>query len=382
MTAATAQVDPITLGARLRSVRETAGLTQSQAASELGVARTTIVAIEKGTRRVKPDELVKLGRLYGESVGRLLRPDALVPDMTLQFRRSDAEPTSDEPSIEVTRRLQQLAAHYVEVEKRLGVPLIAHYPAEYQIRRGQLPQQAEDLAQQTRYLLGAGPRSPLFELERLLETEIGFRIFTRALPSKIAGAFAFHEALGPCVILNALHPAPRRLWTLAHELGHFMTSRHNVNVLRLDEGDSERFADLFAGALLLPAAELRRQWAVHQAAEGRFSTRHLIYLAAQFGVSVEAATRRLEALELVASGTYEMLRGRGLNEQLVKQVLGEAEELRPRSPSRFGLLVADAYDRGLYSEGQVAQMLGVDRLKARELLDEVRKVGLSNELPQ
>ncbi len=379
MTGASARIDPVTLGGRLRAVRETAGLTQSQAAAKVELSRTTLVAIESGKRRVKPEELVRLGRLYGESVGRLLRPTATIPDLTLQFRRDETGSASD-PSIETTQILQRLAGHYVEIETRLGVPLVANYPPEYQSHRGQLPQQAEDLAQRTRHLLGVGPRAPLFELERTLETEIGFRIFTRPLPGKVAGAYAFHEAMGPCVALNALHPDTRRLWTLAHELGHFLTSRRRVDVLHLNEGDSERIADLFAGSLLLPAAEMRRQCAEHQRSEGRFSTRHLIYLASQFGVSIEAVTRRLEAIGLLPSGTYEKLRDRGLSERHVREVLGEPQQPRPRRLSRFSLLVAEAYDRELLSEGQVVQMLGLERLQARQMLDDVRQIGLGDEL--
>lgn len=381
MTSLPSQVDPVTLGARLKSARETAGLTQNQVADKLGVARTTIVAIEKGERRVKPAELVVLAPLYGESVGRLLRPTALVPDMELQFRLSRARPTSDEKSVEATKLLQRLAASYVELEGRLGLPLPTQYPPEYEVRRGRMAEQADDVAQQIRHLLGVGPRAPLHELEHILETEIGFRIFTRPLSSNIAGAFAFHEALGACVILNLLHPATRRLWTLAHEFGHFLTSRRSVDVLRLDEANAEDFADKFAGALLLPASEMRRQVDHYQRAEGKFSTRHLIYLASSFGVSIEALTRRLEALRLLESGTYEMLRARGLNEAVVAEVTGKPGEPRPRSPSRFGLLAAEAYSRGLLSEGQVASMLGIDRVSTRELLDEVGQVGLGDGLP-
>jgi Zn-dependent peptidase ImmA (M78 family) len=161
-----------------------------------------------------------------------------------------------------------------------------------------------------------------------------------------------------------------------------MTSRHSVDVLRLDDDVSERFSDLFSGALLLPAAEMRRRVHDQHQEEGKFSTRHLIYLASIFGVSLEAMARRLEHLGLLASGTYDLLRDRGLNQDVVREVLGKQEEPRPRSPSRFGLLAAEAYDKGFLSEGQVASMLGLDRVEARELLDEVEQLGLSNALPQ
>ena len=48
------------LGERLADARKRAKLTQAQLADKLGVARTTLVAIEKGERRPANAELVKL----------------------------------------------------------------------------------------------------------------------------------------------------------------------------------------------------------------------------------------------------------------------------------------------------------------------------------
>ena len=182
------------------------------------------------------------------------------------------------------------------------------------------------------------------------------------------------------MLVNAVLPRTRRLWTLAHECGHFLTQRHSVDVLRLADEHTESFVDLFAASLLLPGAEMRRRFAEHQQTEGKFSARHLIYLAAERGVSLEAITRRLENLGLLESGTYEMLRDRGLDGRIVAEVVERTEGAQARSPSRFALLAAEAYDRGLLSEGQVASMLGLDRLETRRLLDEVSEAGLGDEL--
>jgi len=56
------------LGERLADARKRARLTQAEVAERLGVARTTLVAIEKGERRPSDAELVRLGEidLYDE----------------------------------------------------------------------------------------------------------------------------------------------------------------------------------------------------------------------------------------------------------------------------------------------------------------------------
>jgi Zn-dependent peptidase ImmA (M78 family) len=103
---------------------------------------------------------------------------------------------------------------------------------------------------------------------------------------------------------------------------------------------------------------------------GKLTPRDLILMAHAFRVSTEAMCRRLEQLGLLLRGSYESLRRKGLSVESVRQVLGEPEsEPRVAVPPRFASLVAGAYGRGLLTEGQVAEMLAVDRLEAREILD-------------
>ena len=56
-------IDPRAIGQRLRDGRKARGLTQQDAADHLGVARTTITAIEQGQRRIQPAELIDLAFL-------------------------------------------------------------------------------------------------------------------------------------------------------------------------------------------------------------------------------------------------------------------------------------------------------------------------------
>ena len=79
-------IDPQALGQRLRDGRTAKGLTQQDAADHLGVARTTITAIEKGQRRIRAVELVDLAAHYGRSVGEFLRQSEPLPAFVVQLR--------------------------------------------------------------------------------------------------------------------------------------------------------------------------------------------------------------------------------------------------------------------------------------------------------
>ena len=60
------------VGGRLRSARETLGLTQEDVAAALNLQRTSVIAMEAGKRNVTALELRRLARLYRRDVTWLL----------------------------------------------------------------------------------------------------------------------------------------------------------------------------------------------------------------------------------------------------------------------------------------------------------------------
>jgi Zn-dependent peptidase ImmA (M78 family)/transcriptional regulator with XRE-family HTH domain len=366
-------MDQPKIGERLRVARVASGFTQEQAAEKLGLARTTLVAIEAGDRPPRPEELVALAQLYGIGVHSILRPSAVRVDVVGQFRRKQGGTTGKrrKDELDALSLLHDLAATYVELEHRLHKATTTDYPAERKIGRGRVERQADELAAELRARLGLG-LGPISDLVGLLELEVGVRIFVRQLPSTIAGVYLYHDELGACILLNSRHPRSRRRWTLAHELAHFMTTRREPSVAF--EGDRKHpddvFADAFAAAFLMPSATVRRIFDEYVGQEGRFSARHLIFGAHRLGVSLEAFGRQLERLELLPSGTYDSLRERGLNEQAVQQVLGARVESEATEPgARLMLLAAEAHERGMFSEGQLADMLVMERVELRRAFD-------------
>jgi transcriptional regulator with XRE-family HTH domain len=61
-------IDPLVLGTRLQEARKASGFTQQDVADHMKIARTTLVAIEKGERRLTPRELIQLAAFYNRSV--------------------------------------------------------------------------------------------------------------------------------------------------------------------------------------------------------------------------------------------------------------------------------------------------------------------------
>lgn len=359
------------LGERLRTARSGANLTQHAAATSLGMARTTLVAIEKGQRSVRPEELLALARLYGVSAGRLTSPDAIHADLSAKFRRAEGKEAS-RAITESLALLNRLATGAVQLERLLDRELRTDYPPPIRINPRIVIQQAEDAANNLRVRLGVG-LGPIPDLISLLELELGLRIFFRPLPSQICGLYAYDEAIGACMLINAKHRWKRRVQTAAHETGHFVSDRSHADILEEEEVPSsieERFAKRFGPALLMPASGVRARFEEIVGAEGRFDVRELILLAHQFGVATEAMCRRLEELRLLAEGTWDSLRDRGFASELERSVAGKENEQSkpPLVPTRLAYLASIALDRELLSEGQLCDLLAVDRIELREAL--------------
>lgn len=363
--------EQVRIGERLRVSRAAAGLTQEQAAEAIQLSRTTLVAIERGDREARPEELLALAKLYGVSVHSLLRPTAVKVEIVGQFRKKARAANGDKDEIAAMGILHDIAAAYVELERRLNKVSVVDYPPERKIGRGRVTQQAEEVAAELRSRLGVG-LGPIPDLEGILELELGVRIFVRPLPSSISGVYAYHPELGACIVLNKLHPHSRRRWTLAHELAHFMTTRFEPSVVSATDSrksPDDIFADAFAAAFLMPSATVRRIFDEYVGNEGKFTARHLVLGARRLGVSLEAFCRQLENLELVPSGMFDSLKERGLNEKAVQQALGIEDEPAGMEGTRLLLLAAEAAEQGIYSEGQLAEMLVLDRIELREVLD-------------
>lgn len=373
------QIDPKVLGARLQEARKARGLTQQAVADEMDMARTTLVAVEKGERRVAPEELVRLAGLYARPVSEFVSREVVTAGFVPQFRsewRDDF--TQDAELAETAIELQRLAEDYVELERMCGLPLAKNYPPLYETARSSPEQAAEEIAAAERNRLGIGD-GPISNLRDRLETDIGLRVFYFAMPPKLSGIFAYNDVLGGCVGINANHPRDRRNWSLGHEYGHFLTDRYRAEITFLNErkrrSASERFADAFAENFLMPASGLNRRFTeVHRSsASGQITLAQICTLADLYQVSVQALIIRLEKLKRLPSGTWDRLESEGFKPRRAQQLLGIDANPAEKYllPARYLNLAVMAYDKEMLSEGQLARYLRADRVSARVLLEEI-----------
>lgn len=106
------KVEQVEVGQRLRSARETLGLTQEDVASALGIPRTSVISMEAGKRNVTALELRQLARVYRRSVAWILgeEPEADQASAEDQALFRATSELSDEDREQVLRFAQFLAA--------------------------------------------------------------------------------------------------------------------------------------------------------------------------------------------------------------------------------------------------------------------------------
>lgn len=381
------------LGRRIGAARRGAGLTQVDIAERLSMARTTLVAIEKGERPLSNAELVRLAAALGVQVHQLVREQHVEGETSPRFRLptvSKVQPAALSAAVENLRRM---ASKYADLERVHGIvrppaPLEAlrTYQAAVTSSAVSAATAGRDAAITVRAVLGLGDE-PALEIERRFESEAGLRIFhPDDMPAELSAVLLWGDELGACVAINPSHPSPRRRWSVAHEVGHFLRDREAGDVYEDDEHSrskaaSEVFSDKFAAAFLMPEAGVARRFAEISRVNGRFTARDIGALASSFQVSLRAMAYRLEELKLLPRGTYERVRASGLPPSGIpseRKTVGARGRRPDTFPLRYVELVVSAYAKALISEGALADYLETDRVTAREVYERNSRVVLDD----
>ena len=333
--------------------------------------------MEKGARRTRPGEIIRLASLYGKRVSDLVGPREPIADFAAQFRTAAARARCDDIQVamgEALREFQDLCGDYLYLEQLSTVSTGPAYPPQY-ATQGTAPEEtAHDVASFERNRLGLGD-GPVLHLRETLEQDVGIRVFSIGLPSRVAGIFGYTDELGGCIAVNARHPAERRRWSLAHEYAHFLTSRYRSEISLLGSYHrvpaTERLADTFARCFLMPEPGLRRRFnEILRASGGNVTAADVCRVAHFYLVSVEAMMLRLEEFGFLPGGTWERLRDRGFKAREAQEHLGLAPHPSDDRllPIRYELLAARAYEVGNLTEGELARILRTDRVSARQTL--------------
>lgn len=370
------KLDFAEIGKELADARKMRSLTQADVAQMLDIARTTIIAIEKGERKIKAEELVRFAEVYGKQVKDFLRKGISFEPRSIQFRSTLVHTDKEKEDIEnYLLELKNLCRNYIELEELCKINKIEKNNPIYTRIGIPVEEASEEIARKERTRLELGD-SPLPNLRDFLEEKTGLKIFYIPMNSKISGMYFFDKDLGGCMAINKNHPESKRRMSLAHEYGHFLADRYLISV-SMEENykkmpESEKFAENFAYNFVLPPQALKYKYYEIKQATGVFTPRDIVLLSYHFGASFQVTTLRLESLKLVPNGLYERLNDKGIKVKEIEEELGlkKINSREDKFPLGYQLLAATAYYQEIISEGQLSKYLGLDRIDTRIFLEE------------
>ncbi|QIN84644.1 ImmA/IrrE family metallo-endopeptidase [Rubrobacter tropicus] len=367
------------LGGRLRRARERAGYTQEEAGRAIGLDDTAVAKMERGKRGVGALEVKRLASFYGTSTEDLLEDPTAEGEVPLTVAMRATAGALGPKAGAMKRRLQRLVAD----DRWLREDEDDAYDAQ-DFPALDLPKDLEDLergyqgADLFRERHGLG-HSPIADVA-VLADELGVIVARMPLGGderSPEGCSALDPQTGVAyVLINSDKPRVRRRFTIAHELGHLALGHLHGGEMVVDEtvrgrSPREREANAFAAGLLMPEAGVADGW---QRLERRLGQRPspidwIVWLAASFGVSDQAAAYRLVNLgriHAVGGTTADSIKEMSENPEMLREakrrlglspVTADAERGASEVGPAMRARVARALEEGAITVDGAAEML-------------------------
>jgi Zn-dependent peptidase ImmA (M78 family)/transcriptional regulator with XRE-family HTH domain len=373
------------LSEALRTARERAGLSQDAAAAAAGINRVLLSYYETGRRPVPVPTASTLARLYGTDLDRILIGDETMRaavgggiDVSgILYRASP--PAIDDTARDCLILFERYLREYVELATVLQRPLPGKGQSPFPAVTGSVARDAADAARQLRrYLnLGGGPLSDPFRVadDHLLIWRLPLGEDLQSAPS---GFFYNHPQVGFSIVINSDMTLGRQTFTAGHEMAHAFFHSRSIDVIVSMPGAEvgrERFADAFAGELLVPGDELRRM-VIEPPWNGLTNPTTVVHLQRHFAVSYATIRVRLLQEHLIDRVTFEELAQ--VSPSRLAQALGYPVHpadmgdftMHPlaRFPSRMLVLLREALEHGAITPGNAAETLGTTTEEIRQLL--------------
>jgi Zn-dependent peptidase ImmA (M78 family)/DNA-binding XRE family transcriptional regulator len=371
---------PDVLSEKISDARKSLGLTLQQVSSSISFSVSTLSEIENGKRRVSAVELYQFAKLFEKPITFFLEQEKFTDSFSILFRAS----ISNTPPLskQTVSRFHEYCRNYKELITKLGTPL-APSITDYSMSELTTYDDAEKLAETERGQLGLNGQ-PLKEISELLESKKGVKIFyLPENPEVFSGAFVYDQELGPCFLINSLHPRLRRVFTIAHEYAHCLAHRDklahidSVDLLNLTN-PKERFANAFAAAFLMPQHGINEILSnLISKYDKSISFEVVISLAIYFGVSFEATGWRLVSLRKLNRGEWEEIRDEWEEKSPIAKLLGYKNEIDIPEPlpHHYRYLANKAYTEKLISFERLAELLGRNYFELREELYKAKREG-------
>jgi Zn-dependent peptidase ImmA (M78 family)/transcriptional regulator with XRE-family HTH domain len=397
------------LGRRIRSARESCGLTQEQLGEAVALSRVAVGQIETGARTVSSLELDRIAYAVGRDIKAFFEDQFFAQqDALAALFRSDPQLTERAELLHTLQDCLALGHEVTGLERLLGIDRAQLLAAAYELpiprSRWDAIQQGRKVAGDERQRLGVG-LGPIGDFAELLEAQ-GLRTAAVSLPDNISGLTLSDPNIGVFIVINGDHAPLRKRFSLAHEFAHVLIDRDRSGALSRAENRADLLevrANAFAAEFLMPSEGVtqfvhafgkggasRSQVAVFDEAEvvqveqrsapgsQDIQLYDVARLAHHFGVSRISMTYRLKNLKLINEAELQRLveqenagNGRAIADFLRAAEPTDRMDVREDFRRRFLGLALEAYRREEITRGkltELAGMVGVERAGVGKML--------------
>lgn len=339
------------IGQRLKLARSASGLSLRQLQEVIGnlVTAQAIGKYERNESMPGSRVLISIAEALRVSEDYLLGEQEMVLN-GVEFRKKAITSRKEEAQVEA--RVLHLFERYLMIEEILGLSIEWDKPREAPYPIFKDISEADRAARNLREHWGLGV-DPIPNLVELLE-ERGVKVLS-IKDEKIDGLTARvkrkdRDAL-PVIVINQDDWAERKRFNLAHELGHMVLSVPN-------KLNSERAANRFAGAFLMPAEALWNEVGRHRTS---ISLMEMLRIKELFGASFQAITYRCKDLGIIGESLFKKLFNTYEQKGWRSPPYEEYGAIRPEveEPRRLERLCYRAIAEGAVSEARGAELLGV-----------------------
>ena len=351
------------LGNRIKTYRLTAGLSLRELSKRVPVSPQALSQYETG--RIHPSEemLVALAHALGTNTNQFLD----VPEHSLLKSIEISLSASSKPRVHdaILSSTVYLMNQYLDIERKVGGTLPS--PSVPFLDRIATIQDCEDVEAIAHYVrhkwsLGTGP---LPRLVALFEAR-GVRVLDWKPideSDEFRSCFAFvstsegSEARVPVILLNSIMSGEQKRFSLCQELGHLILPSSMRTAMSVQK--RERFADWFAGSVLLPTSALHDQLGRRRTS---ISWYELTEVKKQFGIGYTQIAHRIHQVGIISRRMLDDLvrnfKRLGWTKPPYQEHLALPAD--SESSSRLKRLTLRALAEGVVTRQHAARLLDVD----------------------
>lgn len=336
---------------RIKIARESRGYSQSGLAKRLNtLSQSMLSKIEKGFNECSDEALEEISEILNYPKTFFYKKHPAYQIKEFYYRKNLSTTVTRNKILEA--RINLISSHISEFLDNVEIDVNLPYAD-----IADLGLSPERFAQQVRGVFRM-PKGPIDDLIGILERRGVIIHFLKFEDTFKFSGISFHTREGvPVILVNDNHPNSRKLFTIAHELGHLLM--HDNFVVSDDIKLIERQANEFASNFLMPSSDVKAD--LFGLTESKLGS-----LKRYWKVSIQALLFRARALDCLSPDQYRRWITK-INYNGWRR--NEPGEFLIKGPRFLSKILTLHFEDLNYSLGEVLEMLAINENDFKELYD-------------